>query len=590
MKQVTVLITDNGLRAKISGLVTQGTPGPRGPIGPIGPPGAGGNGTVGPTGLTGPAGPTGADSTIAGPTGATGPQGPIGLTGASAATLVIDITNFGADPTGTNDSASAIQAAINSAPLSGADIYFPPGKYKQSTTIYIGDGRQFSGKVVSITGSSPTAIITVGSIVNNPATTAPSDSGGFLVVYLTATTYTILSYATFNGTTFTGVTGVLTGIVANMLVTNGSVSTRTGIRLIGQGSSGMGDFLGPVKATVTLKAIAPLTGPQIRLDGPLKGWGIENILLDGNAIASRNVEIVSASNGVTRALSMQSSLLTGIRSRTVTDFSVDGTTLQTGDAFVNVFYNTFVSIGEPSTNATALYMTGDTTALAASPAINKASTQMNRFYGVTLRLKQPGTGFTTTGVVWGIADSNVMHDVTFSYYSGSSGVIRLVQYIYDSNAANYPSECFMQNVFIGGSNGVVENLGTPWATAKQNTVRNIGSFNGGINNPNLPNLDWDSPQFATLTISTSPQSFYNISQRTSMALLRFRASTTTAGTVIITTGPTGFGSTNNLFGTIQIAANAANADIPITVPLPPNTDMIVTWTNVTFIAAKVQSL
>lgn len=52
------------------------------------------------------------------------------------------VTQFGADPTGTNDSAAAINNAINSLPLSGSPgvggvVYFPAGTYKVASTITV---------------------------------------------------------------------------------------------------------------------------------------------------------------------------------------------------------------------------------------------------------------------------------------------------------------------------------------------------------------------------------------------------------------------------------------------------------------------
>jgi len=42
----------------------------------------------------------------------------------------ISVLDFGADPTGANDSTTAIQAAIDSISSPGASLYFPRGTYK----------------------------------------------------------------------------------------------------------------------------------------------------------------------------------------------------------------------------------------------------------------------------------------------------------------------------------------------------------------------------------------------------------------------------------------------------------------------------
>lgn len=50
------------------------------------------------------------------------------------------VVDFGADPTGSADSTSAIQAAIDSLPARGGCVKVPPGKYRITSTINIGDG------------------------------------------------------------------------------------------------------------------------------------------------------------------------------------------------------------------------------------------------------------------------------------------------------------------------------------------------------------------------------------------------------------------------------------------------------------------
>jgi hypothetical protein len=116
-------------------------PGPQGPTGPAGGP----QGPQGPQGVTGP----------------TGPSGPSGSNdsaninfvqaGANAVTRTVQsklrdavsVVDFGADPTGSNNSVAAIQSAINAANC----VYFPAGTYllnsavtlKANTTVF-GEG------------------------------------------------------------------------------------------------------------------------------------------------------------------------------------------------------------------------------------------------------------------------------------------------------------------------------------------------------------------------------------------------------------------------------------------------------------------
>jgi len=114
---------------------------------------------------------------------------------------------YGADPTGSADSASAIQSAINAAGAAGGGIvYFPSGVYKVNSTILVGDG-----------------------------------------------------------------TSLL-------------VSTYDGVRLVGE--NGHHSFISGHKPAVRMIWGGGATGPIVKLNGPITGAGIEDIMLDGNATAT----------------------------------------------------------------------------------------------------------------------------------------------------------------------------------------------------------------------------------------------------------------------------------------------------------------
>lgn len=82
----------------------------------------------------------------------------------------VNVTDFGADPTYTNDSTVAIQAAIDSLNVSdtsepmGGIVYFPPGEYKVSSAIDLADTRN-----VTLLGATMNA-------ANEPSTTGSGTS------------------------------------------------------------------------------------------------------------------------------------------------------------------------------------------------------------------------------------------------------------------------------------------------------------------------------------------------------------------------------------------------------------------------------
>lgn len=81
---------------------------------------------------------------------------------------VVDVTDFGADPTGGNDSSTAIQAAITKAASTGATVGFPYGSYTCATPIVnattLTSGLRFvaMGSTLGLTGSTGTVITYTG--------------------------------------------------------------------------------------------------------------------------------------------------------------------------------------------------------------------------------------------------------------------------------------------------------------------------------------------------------------------------------------------------------------------------------------------
>ena len=82
---------------------------------------------------------------------------------------IVDVTNYGADPTGATDSTTAIQAAITEAASIGASVGFPYGNYVCATPIVnattLTSGLNFvaMGITLGLTGSSGTVITYTGS-------------------------------------------------------------------------------------------------------------------------------------------------------------------------------------------------------------------------------------------------------------------------------------------------------------------------------------------------------------------------------------------------------------------------------------------
>ena len=67
------------------------------------------------------------------------------------------VTKFGADPTGTNDSTTAISNALSALPSGGGTVYFPAGTYKVSGALSVPTGAALQGAGEDITIISQTS-------------------------------------------------------------------------------------------------------------------------------------------------------------------------------------------------------------------------------------------------------------------------------------------------------------------------------------------------------------------------------------------------------------------------------------------------
>lgn len=152
-----------------------------------------------------------------------------------------DVTRYGADPTFTNDSTGAIQAATAAVGGAGARgiVYFPPGAYMLSAPItsaayvhfmgagilstFVGYANSPTGNMFTV-GSSGTMITGMwiwapqtttaagGTLSGTPQTitvgsTSWFPASGTVTIGLTATTWTTMAYTSKTATTFVGCTG-----------------------------------------------------------------------------------------------------------------------------------------------------------------------------------------------------------------------------------------------------------------------------------------------------------------------------------------------------------------------------------------------
>jgi hypothetical protein len=75
-----------------------------------------------------------------------------------------NVVDYGADPTGKDDSAAAIASAITAASATGGTVYFPAGTYKTSKPLNWPQAVSFLGAGSTVTGATPTPTTIVNSI------------------------------------------------------------------------------------------------------------------------------------------------------------------------------------------------------------------------------------------------------------------------------------------------------------------------------------------------------------------------------------------------------------------------------------------
>lgn len=307
---------------------------------------------------------------------------------------VINVANFPyqADPTGAADSTTAIQNAINALPAVGGIIQFPPGTYKISSSLLVGNG-----------------------------------SGS-------------------------------------------AASTRQGIILQGLGAANTAPVFPGFAATTGPKLLWAGSGanPVINIEGPLQGWGLQNLYIDCASITSSiGVGVQSAQNGETRNLSIIN-CTKGLQSFTVAPFgSVTNTNSQH-----NKYYNTTVQVPAVA-NSVGIFLTGT----------SSADTDYNTFEGTDIFL--PISSIVVSGIDLQATESNAFVN-THMYGGNASSLSITLDYSINSS---WPASNFFYHVdpFQSGSGAQWTNLGTPGSGAKPNYIIGLDETNSAAC-PNLANL------------------------------------------------------------------------------------------------------
>ncbi|HEX9613606.1 MAG TPA: hypothetical protein VGA05_08330 [Candidatus Bathyarchaeia archaeon] len=249
--------------------------------------------------------------------------------------------------------------------------------------------------------------------------------------------------------------------------TTSAVSTRSGVILQGIANPGTGSAVFPF-TTVTGPKLTWVGGasPMISIKGPLSGWGIQNLYLDGASTATQCIAPTSAQNGDSRNLVIVN-CLQGIGS---TSNPIGGYTgVNNVDSWQNIWTNTTVVVPGAAGNF-GIVLTG--------ASDGTSDTDYNVFVGTTILV-----GGTNMAVSFQVSDGNIFNNLRVIKSGGTPGAIL---YDYTVNSG-FPSGNIINSVDTGAPTLTFVNNGTPGAGAKANIVNGLQEQNGSTA-PSVVNL------------------------------------------------------------------------------------------------------
>lgn len=262
--------------------------------------------------------------------------------------------------------------------------------------------------------------------------------------------------------------------------TSSSASTRRGVHLMGAGvNSVYGLFNSTAYGVPGVKFLwTGGSAPMISVNGPLGGWAVTDIALDGQDTATDGLKLISASYGHATRVGVTGC---GAGFHLTTIAASGGMT----GLIIGTLHNTFdqIAVKLPGSFAlqTGLYLN----------AANDDSGQgvfFNRFTNLYLPYTNQTTN-TAEGIRLDGCDNNRFDEVHFAGIpSGANNY--LISFIYGTKN-NWPSANTVDGVSFGTSaSGKFYNGATPDGSSVQNRIVGIRAADGIPSDPGLTNLSW----------------------------------------------------------------------------------------------------
>lgn len=328
------------------------------------------------------------------------------------------------------------------------------------------------------------------------------------------------------------VTGGVVALPQGTYLTSSAITIGNGTSAIGSSTygvvlMGMGNPISGVGFANKPGVLIKSTGADyvIRVSGPLQGWGIENIALDGNT-TNGGMQLISCQFGFCKNLYFRNCI-------NAIQCSVWNVASGSGFSNAECMHNWFETIYIDLMDAAVSYgiqLLGNISVT--------ANAAYNTFSNVIINYPNTVTANGIIGLYVGGADSNLFSDIHI--VNGSASCI-CVQFDYTQMANTFPQANSFYHIDNSGS--LVppirfQNVGTPGVTFPNLVFDLIRSNGTSDTNATIPNLSFVSPTSITfptagLTLSkptTVTASSY--SQVTSDFSLRFNTSTTATVTLL----------------------------------------------------------
>jgi hypothetical protein len=258
-------------------------------------------------------------------------------------------------------------------------------------------------------------------------------------------------------------------ITSSLTIGNGTssaFSTKRGVIL--RGMANPNAFLFTTGSIYSVPVGPKLTwagsaNPMISVNGPLQGWGVQNLYLDCASLASQGIGVASAQNGDSSNLSIANCTSRGIAS---SSYPAGG---YTGSQNVDSLHNnwTNINIAVPGIfGSIGILLTGDSG--------GTSDTDYNTFTNTFIRFVG---GSVSYGLYLAVCDSNAFYNMSISGIGASNVGIQLD---YSGNAT-FPSANVIFGADVVAAGASFATAGLPSSSSRPNYLYGNEEINGGVN-------------------------------------------------------------------------------------------------------------